>query len=41
MHQLDWEPEIEIIRFSAADVIATSGMGDDLDEDELPGYIIR
>lgn len=38
MNERNWEPEIEIIRFGAADIIATSDM---LDEDELPPVIIR
>lgn len=37
MRTFEWEPEIEIIRFGNADVITTSG---DLDEDELPGWVI-
>lgn len=38
MKELNWEPEIEIIRFAAADIITTSDM---LDEDELPPVVIR
>jgi hypothetical protein len=30
---INWEPEIEIIRFAAADIVTTSGVWD---EDELP-----
>ena len=38
MEKFEFEPEIEIIRFNAADIVTTSGL---LDEDELPAWIIR
>ncbi len=34
----NWEPELKIIRFGAADIVTTSGK---LDEDELPPVIIQ
>ncbi len=37
MEKFEWEPEIEIIRFGAADIVTTSG---ELDEDELPPWVI-
>lgn len=40
MEKFNWEPEIEIIRLGAADIITTSGAGS-LDEDELPPVVIR
>ena len=36
--KLDFEPEIQIIRFGLADIVRTSGM---LDDDELPPWIIN
>lgn len=38
MKEMNWEPEIEIIRYENVDVIHTS---DFLEEDELPGWIIQ
>lgn len=38
MKEKNWEPEIEIVRFGAADIITTSGL---LDEDELPPVVIN
>jgi hypothetical protein len=37
MKRLEFEPEIEIIRFGEADIVTTSGL---LDDDELPPWVI-
>jgi hypothetical protein len=37
MEKLNFEPEIEIVRFGAADIVTTSGL---LDDDELPPWVI-
>ncbi len=37
LEEMNWEPEIEVIRFAAADIVTTSEI---LDEDELPPWII-
>lgn len=39
MKEMTWEPEIEIIRYENADVIATSN-GGQLEDDELPPVIV-
>ncbi len=39
MKELFSEPELEVIRFEATDIITTSG-GGGLDEDELPPIIV-
>lgn len=44
MKDLYLEPEIEIIRFEAMDIITTSSAtsgNTNLDEDELPSWIIK
>lgn len=41
MHKFEWEPEIDIIRFGCADIITTSSIDDELDEDELPPVYIK
>lgn len=38
INEINWEPESDIIRFGAADIVTTSGV---LDEDELPQWIIQ
>lgn len=40
MKELYKEPELEIIRFEAGDIITTSG-DTKLDEDELPPVIVQ
>lgn len=37
MNTLNWEPEMEIIRFNMVDVISTSDVED---EDEMPQWIL-
>ena len=38
MIEMNWEPEIEIIRYENVDVIHTSSF---LEEDELPHWVIK